>query len=176
VSCGIIIIIIIIRGFIVLQTQLQHTVRYETKYLEYSALKRRRMVSLIYRNKTWTEKRYSSEETVRWIIRVVKWRKVIKNSNWSKKFDIRSRRRHTRTVQSYSPSGANVHPIYRKPKKWLPRQRPSAPLDSHLTHDSLGPSKPTTQTAPRSVQPFMQGSCDRPTDRQTDRQTTLLGR
>jgi len=28
----------------------------------------------------------------------------------------------------------------------------SAPVDSHLTHDSLGPSKPTSQAASRSVQ------------------------
>jgi len=30
-------------------------------------------------------------------------------------------------------------------------------VDSHLTHDSLGPPEPTTQTASRSVQPFLQG-------------------
>jgi len=35
----------------------------------------------------------------------------------------------------------------------LPWQRHSASLYSHLTHDSLGPSKPTTQTASQSVQP-----------------------
>jgi len=29
---------------------------------------------------------------------------------------IRQHRRHTWTVQSYSPGGANVHAIYRKPK------------------------------------------------------------
>jgi len=28
-------------------------------------------------------------------------------------------------------------------------------LDPHLTQDSLGPSKPTTQTASRSVEPFL---------------------
>jgi len=39
------------------------------------------------------------------------------NSNkWSKSFDIRPHRRCTRTVQPYSTGGANVHPIYRKPK------------------------------------------------------------
>jgi len=32
-------------------------------------------------------------------------------------------------------------------QNWLPWQRPSAPLDFHLTCDSLGPPKPTTQTA-----------------------------
>jgi len=31
-------------------------------------------------------------------------------------------------------------------------------LDPHLTHDSLGPSKPITQTASRSVQPFLYSS------------------
>jgi len=31
-------------------------------------------------------------------------------------FDVRPHRRRTWTVQSYSPGGANVHPIYRKQK------------------------------------------------------------
>ena len=31
----------------------------------------------------------------------------------------------------------------------------SAPMDPHPTHDSYGPSKPTTQTASRPVQPFL---------------------
>jgi len=31
-------------------------------------------------------------------------------------------------------------------------------LDPHLTHDSLGPSEPTTQTASQSVQPFLHSS------------------
>jgi len=38
----------------------------------------------------------------------------------------------------------------------------------HLTHDSLGPSEPSTQTASRSVQPFfaeLTSVTDRPTDR-----------
>ena len=36
-------------------------------------------------------------------------------------------------------------------------------LDSHLIFDSWGQSKPTTQTASRSVQPLLQGHyCDRP--------------
>ena len=33
-----------------------------------------------------------------------------------KVFDIRPHRRRTETLQSYSPGGANVHPIYRKTK------------------------------------------------------------
>jgi len=41
----------------------------------------------------------------------------------------------------------------------------------HLTPDFLGPSEPTTQTASRSLQPFLQGSLVRQTDRLTDRQT-----
>ena len=36
----------------------------------------------------------------------------------------RPHRLRTWTVHSYSPRGANVHPVYRKPKKWLPWQRP----------------------------------------------------
>jgi len=42
---------------------------------------------------------------------------------------------HIWTVQPYSPGGANVHP--------------------HVTHASLGPPESTTQTAFRSVQPFL---------------------
>jgi len=42
----------------------------------------------------------------------------------------------------------------------------------HLIHGSLGPLESLTQTASRSVQPFLKAHyCDR----QTDRQTTLLG-
>jgi len=37
-------------------------------------------------------------------------------------------------------------------QNWLPWQRPSAPMDPHLTHDSYDPSKPITQTASLSVQ------------------------
>jgi len=36
---------------------------------------------------------------------------------------------------------------------------PTGDLDSHLTHDSLGPAEPTTQTASRSVQPFCTDDC-----------------
>jgi len=50
---------------------------------------------------------------------------------------------------------ASYHTIkviaHQRPKpvmaNWLPWQRPSAPVDSHLTHDSYGPSELTTQTA-----------------------------
>jgi len=31
---------------------------------------------------------------------------------------------------------------YIESQKWLPWQRPSAPLDAYVTHDSLGPSEP----------------------------------
>jgi len=50
-----------------------------------------------------------------------------------------------------------------------------------IAHSSLGISTPSNtwfqsvpQTAPRSVQPFLQGSRKWPTDRQTNRQTTVL--
>ena len=36
----------------------------------------------------------------------------------------------------------------------MPWQRSLSTADPQLTHDSLGPSEPTTQTASRSVQPF----------------------
>jgi len=49
---------------------------------------------------------------------------------------------------------------------------PWGDLDPHLIHGSPGPPKSSTQTAARSVQPFLQGSVGW----QTDRQTTLLGR
>ena len=41
---------------------------------------------------------------------------------------------------------------------WLPWQRPSSPLDPHLTHDSLCLFESTAQTANRSVQPFLHSS------------------
>ena len=49
--------------------------------------------------------------------------------------------------------------------------------EPHLIHGSFGPLKTKSQTASRSVQPFLQAhGCDRQTntDRQTDRQTTLF--
>ena len=55
----------------------------------------------------------------------------------------------------YSLSKAKKPVIANCIPKWLPWQRPSASLDSHLTHDYLGPSQPTTQTASQSVQPFL---------------------
>jgi len=42
-------------------------------------------------------------------------------------------------------------------------------LNPHLIHGPLGPPKSSTQTASRSVQPFLQGSLVWQTDRQTDR-------
>jgi len=53
--------------------------------------------------------------------------------------------------QHYSPLTAKKPVIANCIPKLLTWQRPLAPLDSHLTHDSLGPSEPTTQTACRSV-------------------------
>ena len=48
----------------------------------------------------------------------------------------------------------------------------SASLDSHRTHDFLGQSEPTTQTAPRSVQSFCRAQqCDKQTDKPTDHAT-----
>jgi len=75
-------------------------------------------------------------------------KEVRQYNKWSKKFDIRPHRRRTRAIQSYSPGGANVHPIYRKPKM-------VAMAMSLRTADSYGPFEPTTQTACRSVQPFL---------------------
>jgi len=46
-------------------------------------------------------------------------------------------------------------------------------VNPHLIHGPFSPPMSSTQTASRSVQPFLQGSLvwqtDRPTDRQTDR-------
>ena len=59
---------------------------------------------------------------------------------------------YTRTVQSYSPIGANVHP--------------------HLIHASLNLPDSTTQTTYQSVQRFCRAhDRDKQTDRQTDRAT-----
>jgi len=62
--------------------------------------------------------------------------------------------------QSYSPSKAKASYGKLRPKIGcrLPWQRPSAPVESNLTHDSLAPSEPTTQTASRSVQPYLLSS------------------
>jgi len=51
------------------------------------------------------------------------------------------------------------------------RIRQVAPMWPHPKHASLRPSESTSQTAFRSVQPFLQGSWSWQTDRQTDRQT-----
>jgi len=48
---------------------------------------------------------------------------------------------------------------------------PVEDLDPHLIHGSLGPPKSSTQTAVRSVQPFLQGSLVWQTDRPTDHAT-----
>jgi len=58
--------------------------------------------------------------------------------------------------QSYSPSKAKKPVIPKCVQNRLPWQRPLAPVDSHLTCDSLGRSKPTTQTASRSIQLSLQ--------------------
>ena len=46
-------------------------------------------------------------------------------------------------------------------------------LDPHLIHGSPGLPKSSTQTAARSVQPFLQGSLVWQTDRQTDRSSLI---
>jgi len=48
---------------------------------------------------------------------------------------------------------------------------PCGDLDPHLIHVFPGPPKSSTQTAARSVQPFLQGSLVWQTDRQTDHAT-----
>jgi len=63
---------------------------------------------------------------------------------------------HTTKVTAHQSPQSQLWQI--ASQNWLPWQRPSAPLDSHLTHDSLDLSKPKTQAASRSVQPFLQGS------------------
>jgi len=51
---------------------------------------------------------------------------------------------------------------------------PLGNLDTHLIHGSLGPPESTTQTASRSVQPFLQGSRSRQTHRPTDHATSSV--
>ena len=80
----------------------------------------------------------------------------------------------SRSVQSFLHSSRQkVHILYNgpplpsvPPSKFPFRRRHRGPI-----HASLDPPEPTTQTASRSVQRFLQGSL---TDRPTDRQTTLL--
>ena len=45
-----------------------------------------------------------------------------------------------------------------KSQKMVAVATSSAPVDSHLTHDALGPFEPTSQTESRSVQPFLHSS------------------
>jgi len=63
---------------------------------------------------------------------------IIMITNGQSNLTKRPHRRRTRTVQSYSPCGANVHP--------------------HLTHASFGPPQSISQTASRLVQPFLHSS------------------
>jgi len=58
-------------------------------------------------------------------------------------------------VATYHTTKVIAHKASYTFQNWLPWQGPSALLDPHLTHDSLGPSEPTTQTASRSVESFL---------------------
>jgi len=69
---------------------------------------------------------------------------ILKN-NWSKQFDKRPHRSRRRTVQSYSPGGASV-PCH---------VDTLAPPGNTIKLASFGPPESTTQTAIRSVQPFL---------------------
>ena len=84
------------------------------------------------------------------------------------------------TVQWYSPGVASVHSTQHMPpwanpleSVFIPKNCAFAWGDLDLTHGLLSPPESSTQTASRSVQPFLHGSlyCDRETDRQTDRPT-----
>jgi len=52
---------------------------------------------------------------------------------------------HTTKVIAHQSPYSQVWQI--ASQNWLPWKSPLPPLHSHLTRDSLGPSKPTTQTA-----------------------------
>jgi len=57
-----------------------------------------------------------------------------------------------RSVQPFVHSSRQKVPILYKPLPFPPKlPLPVEDLDLHLTHDSLGPSEPTTQMASRSV-------------------------
>jgi len=59
---------------------------------------------------------------------------------------------------------------------FLPKTAPSYGTSwPHLILGSFSAPEPTTQTASRSVQPFLQNTRPWQTDRQTDRQTKLIG-
>jgi len=70
---------------------------------------------------------------------------VLYYNKWSRQFDIRPHRRRTWTVHSYSPGGANLHPIYRKPKMvdMAPSLRTSKSAMSYCLHRIVWPRKPT---------------------------------
>jgi len=67
-------------------------------------------------------------------------------NKWSKWFDIRPHRCYTWTAQSYSPGGADVHPTYTKPNKWLPWQRPFGAGYRQYLYSVSRPLKPTSIT------------------------------
>jgi len=77
---------------------------------------------------------YSKSQLHRSIRGVVRTRPRRTLNKWSKEFDIRLHRRRTWAVQSHSPV--------------CPR----------VTHASFGPPESTTQTASRSVKPFLHSS------------------
>ena len=61
----------------------------------------------------------------------------ISKNNWSKSLDVRPHRRRTRTVRSYSPGSANIHPQYSTPVhpigNWIPSQKWFFLLSKHKT-------------------------------------------
>jgi len=73
-------------------------------------------------------------------------------NKWSKQFDIRPHRGRIRTVQSYSPDGANV-------SSCVGMLAPPGEYDR--TGASFRSPESTTQSANRSVQPFLHSSRQR---------------
>jgi len=60
-----------------------------------------------------------------------------------------------RSFQAFLHSSRQKVPILYNGRPFPPKlPLPMGDLDPHLTHDSLGPSEPTTQTASWSAQPF----------------------
>jgi len=78
----------------------------------------------------------------------------------------------SQSILRFSHSWLQSVPIFYHGRPFRPKLLlPIGASGPHLTHDSLGPSEPTTQTASWLVQPFLHGYLVWQTDRQTDQPT-----
>jgi len=79
------------------------------------------------------------------------------------------------SVQLFSHSSPHIVPIhYNGPPHALKIAHSHGDVDPHLIHGTLSPLESSTQTASRSVQPFLQGSLVWQTDRTKDHTTQSI--